>query len=179
MNSLPCNHPLRRMFSGLTEHAFLSVLGVAEPPLIDYLSELLARFIHNDTVFRLKDSDGHSIAEVPDMVREAESLPATGSTRREYHRHIGDFTLFWIGVFPEAIRRRKSGWSRDSFISYVAMGKRSYHIASTFEEEQYSEEAPVLRRLSADFEMCAYGLNQVRKEFDSLGLEGDGAKLIA
>ena len=24
--------------------------------------------------------------------------------RREVHRHIGDFTLFWTGVYPEALR---------------------------------------------------------------------------
>lgn len=179
MNSLPCEHPLRRMFNGLTEHAFISILGVTEPRLIDYVSELLARFLHNDSMYRLKDGDGRSISEVPEMVREAESLPASGSTRREYHRHIGDYTLFWIGIFPEAIRRKRSGWSRDSFVSYLAMGKRSYYIASTFEDEQYSAEAPVLRRLSDDFEMCAYGLNQVRKEFDTLGLEGDTGKLIS
>ena len=168
MTTLPVHHPLRRLFSGLTEHAFMSILGVTEPRLIDYLSELLARFLHSDAVYRLRDSAGKSISDVPEMIREAESLPATGSTRREYHRHIGDFTLFWIGIFPEAIRQRQTGWSRDTFISYVAMGKRSYYIASTFEEGRFAEEVPILRRLSSDFEMCAYGLNQVRKEFDTL-----------
>jgi hypothetical protein len=178
MNRIPCEHPLRRMFSGLTEHAFMSVLGVAEPPLIDYLSELLTRFLHNDTVYRLKDGQGQSLSEVPDMLREAESLPATGSTRREYHRHIGDFTLFWIGLFPEAIRMRQQGWSRDSFVSYMAIGKRSYLIASSFENEQFAHESAVLRRLSSEFEMCAVGLNQVRKEIDSLSIENEGGKLI-
>ena len=47
----PPEHPLRRMFAGLAEHAFFSHLGVADPPLIDYLSALLTRFIHNDAVF--------------------------------------------------------------------------------------------------------------------------------
>jgi hypothetical protein len=100
------------------------------------------------------------------MMMEAEALPAEGRTRREYHRHIGDFTLFWTGVFPEALNRMRSAMCKDHFIDYCAQGKRSYYIASTFEEEPYQEEAPVLRRLSEEFELCAYGLNQVRREWE-------------
>ena len=56
--------------------------------------------------------------------------------------------------------------SKDHFIDYCEQGKRSYFIASTFEDDPYREEAPVLRRLSEEFELCAYGLNQVRREWE-------------
>ena len=87
------------------------------------------------------------------MVIEAEGMPPAGRTRREVHRHIGDFTLFWTGVYPEAVSRLRSVLSRDFFIDYCEQGKRSYYIASTFEDDAYREEAPVLRRLSEDFEL--------------------------
>src|SRR5262249_48706413 len=106
------------------------------------------------------------LEEVAGMVLEAEALPAEGRTRREFHRHIGDFTLFWTGVYPEALRRLRSVLSKDHFIDYCEQGKRSYYIASTFEEEHYQVEAPVLRRLSQDFELCAFGLNRVRQEWE-------------
>src|SRR5262245_5108123 len=32
------DHPLRRLFAGLTEQTFMNVLGVADPGLVDYLS---------------------------------------------------------------------------------------------------------------------------------------------
>jgi hypothetical protein len=51
-------------------------------------------------------------------------------------------------------------------LDYLEQGKRSYYIASTFEDEPYQEEAPILRRLSEDFELCSVGLNQVRKEWE-------------
>ncbi len=82
------------------------------------------------------------------------------------HRHIGDFTLFWTGVYPEALQKLRSALSKDQLISYQEAGKRSYYIASTFEAEPYQEEAPVLRRLSAEFELCAYGLREVRREWE-------------
>jgi hypothetical protein len=160
------DHPLRRLFAGLTEQTFLSTLGMADPQLIDYLSLLLSRFIHVDGVFRLRNAHGRRLEEVADMMLEAEALPSQGRTRREAHRHIGDFTLFWTGVYPEALRRLRSVLRRDHFIDYCEQGKRSYYIASTFEDDLYRDEAPVLRRLSDQFELCAYGLNQVRREWE-------------
>jgi hypothetical protein len=160
-------HPLRRLFAGLTEQTFMNLLGVADPRLTDYLSGLLSRFTHIDAVYRLRNAQGRRLEEVADMMIEAEGLPAEGRTRREVHRHIGDFTLFWTGVYPEALRRLRSALSKDHFIDYCEQGKRSYYIASTFE----GDEAAVLRRLSDEFELCAYGLNQVRREWERTGPE--------
>jgi len=166
MWSPPPDHPLRRLFAGLTEHAFISTLGVADPPLTDYLSALLSRFIHFDAVYKLRGQAGRRLEEVLDMVLEAESMPPEGRTRREFHRHIGDFTLFWTGVYPEALKKLRSSLNRDHFVDYCEQGKRSYFIASTFEEDPFRDEAPVLRRLSTEFELCAYGLAEVRRQWE-------------
>src|SRR3954452_14288849 len=139
------DHPLRRLFAGLTEHTFVHTLGLADPRLTDYLSELLSRFIHLDAVYRLRNAKGRRLEEVAEMMIEAEQMPPEGRTRREVHRHIGDFTLFWTGLYPEALRRMRSVLSKDHFIDYCEQGKRSYYIASTFEEAPYQEQAPVLR----------------------------------
>jgi hypothetical protein len=160
------DHPIRRHFAGLTEQTFLSELGVGDPRLCDYLSEMLVRFLHIDALYRLRDTKGKRLEEVVDMMFEAESLPPEGRTRREVHRHIGDFTLFWTGVYPEALNRLRSILTKDHFVDYCEQGKRSYYIASTFEDGPYRDEAPVLRRLSERFELWAFGLGQVRKEWE-------------
>ena len=164
----PAEHPLRRLFAGLAEHAFFSHLGVADPPLIDYVSSLLARFVHNDEVYRLRGLSGRPLTELAEMVIEAERLPAGGTTRREYYRHIGDFALFWSGLYPEAVNRLQAGACKDHVVSFTRLGKRSYHIASTFEEDPFAEEAAVFRRLSEQFEVCAIGLREVRREWEEL-----------
>jgi hypothetical protein len=144
----------------------MEILGIGDPRLVDYLSTLLSRFIYMDAIYRLSSTQGRRLEEVADMMLEAESLPPEGRTRREVYRHIGDFTLFWTGVYPEALKRLRSVLRKDHFIDYCEQGKRSYYIASTFEQEPYQHEAPVLRRLSAEFELCAYGLNRVRREWE-------------
>ena len=164
----PAGHPLRRLFAGLTEHAFLATLGVADPPLIDYLSGLLSRFVHTDSVFRLRDESGRRLGELSLMVAEAGKLPPDGRTCREYHRHIGDFALFWTGLFPESIARMQSLPCRDHAVNFTTLGKRSYLIASSFEDATVRDEASVLRRLAREFELCAVGLREVRREWEDL-----------
>jgi hypothetical protein len=158
------------MLAGITEHAFLDELGIGDPHLVDYISDMLGRFIHMDEMYHLHDVKGRRLEEVAEMMMEAESLPPEGRTRREVYRHIGDFTLFWTGVYPEAVKRLRNAERKDHFIDYCEQGKRSYYIASTFEDdEKLKAEAPVLRRLSDEFMLCAYGLNQVRREWEKSG----------
>jgi hypothetical protein len=170
----PTDHPLRRLLAGLAEHAFEQALGMADPPLIDYISLLLARFVHVDAIYRLRDARGGRLGQVVDMLAEAQALPPEGRTAREFHRHIGDFTLFWTGLYPEAVQRLRSALCKDLFVDYCEQGKRAYYIASTFEDGPYRDEAPVLRRLSDQFELCAYGLSQVRKEWEAYHPDPDG-----
>lgn len=167
MHDTPDGHPLRRLFAGLAEHAFFSHLGVADPPLVDYLSGLLTRFVHYDEVHRLRNAAGRPITQLAEMVIEAEQLPPGGRTRREYYRHIGDFALFWTGVYPEALDRLRSRTCKDAMVSYTVQGKRGYLITSRLEEaEHHDEQADLFRRLSEQFELCAVGLRKVREELE-------------
>jgi hypothetical protein len=156
---------LRRFFAGLTEHIFEARLGVADPPLVDYLSCILLRFTHSDEFSRIRALDGRPIHEVADMMGEA--AQRIGSARREVHRHIGDLALFWTGVYPECLKRLQASDRKDFFIDYCTQGKRAYSIAATLESEPEND-APsdILERLSAQFEMCAFGLGEVRREWE-------------
>jgi hypothetical protein len=156
---------LKRFFAGLTEQTFEVQLGVADPPLVDYLTDLLIRFIRNEQVYRVRALNGRPVCEVADMIAEAQQR--IGDARREVHRHIGDFTLFWTGLYPEAVREMRGPQRKDYFIDYCQQGKRAYHIAATIDTE-HEEQAPrdVLERLSRQFEMCAYGLREVRREWE-------------
>jgi hypothetical protein len=156
---------LDRFFSGLTEYVFQTHLGVVDPPLVDYVSGLLVRFVRVDAIHRIRNLGGRPVTEVTELVVEANER--LGSARRAVHRHIGDFTLFWAGVYPEALRELQSPMKRDHFVDYCAQGKRAYLIASTIATDD-DKEAPaeILERLSLGFEMCAYGLREVRREWE-------------
>lgn len=151
--------PLFRYFAGLAENTFQVRLGVVDPPLLDYLSDLLVRFVRSDAVHRIRSVTGRPLLSVGEMANEAEER--LGTAKREIHRHIGDFTLFWAGVYPEALRR-----ASDRFEDYCTHGKRSYHIASLIETADDAPPSLVLQRLSEQFELCAFGLREVRREWE-------------
>lgn len=157
---------LKSLFAALTEQTFAIDLGVADPPLVDYLSDMLVRFVRIDAIFSIRDVVGRRLEEVADMLCEADQRE--GRPQRELHRHIGDFTLFWTGVYPEALRRLRTADRKDALLDYQSQGKRSYFIASTFDSDEYRAEAAVLRRLSQEFELCSQGLARVRHEWGRL-----------
>lgn len=164
---IPESHPLSRMFQGLAEHAFVAELGVADPALVSYVADLLARFVPSTELWRLRGRDGRRLDQVALMVAEAESSHDE-SRRRDCHRHVGDYTLFWTGVYPEALNSRQARRSIDCLIDYQRQGKRSYYLVSTYEGD--AKHSDLFRRLSDEFEICAIGLSKVRKEWERAAL---------
>lgn len=154
---------LQGFFAGLTEYTFHTRLGVADPRLVEYVATLLVRFLHCDAVYKVRNPLGRRLVEVAEMLSEAEAR--VGGPRREVYRHIGDFTLFWAGLYPDALKKFQAPSRKDHFVDYCREGKRSYFIASTLPTED-DEENDVLERLSQEFELCVYGLNEVRREWE-------------
>lgn len=155
---------VERYFAGLAENTFHSKLGVVDPPLIDYLTNLLIRSIRNDAVHRVRSVTGRPLLTVQEMVQEAAAR--LGDAQREIHRHIGDFTLFWAGLYPEALRGAESRVI-DPFETYCSYGKRSYHIASTMSLPDNDPPAEILERLSERYELCCYGLREIRRQWET------------
>jgi hypothetical protein len=169
-----------RFFSGVTEYAFESELGVADPPLIDYISELLVRFLRSDDLFALRSVRGERLTKVSDMLAEASAR--RGPAKRQVHRHIGDFTLFWTGVYPEIADRMRRTGGADALLDYRELGKRNYLVAAQIPVagqlpvNGHKAPADVLERLSDQFEICVAGLKEVRRIWE--GHEGEGSGLI-
>lgn len=169
------HHPLRKLFSGLVEHAFGVEVGVCDPRLTDYLVRLLIEFIHVDRLYKLHDVQGRRLESIAAMlsVAQDQTEAADGSAARDIHRHIGDFALFWTGVFPEGVRRHgAAGVNPDHLVDYVGRGKESYYIASEMFREDSDPPGSLFRRLSAEFEVCAHGLGLVRRRWERQEFDG-------
>ena len=166
-------------FRGLAEHALHGTLGVVDPPLVDYVSTLLVRFIRNDHLRPLPGGKAEAGDQLVKMLaafgprpqdRDAEpAAAAAGGADRPppiwpgvSYRHIGDYTLFWTGLYPEALRRRGLGSRGGCLEEYRAAGKHAYWIASTCAPASTAERS-LLERLSRDYDTCAEGLAEIRR----------------
>lgn len=160
----PASKTLERFFRGFAEYIFHSRLGVADTELVSYVGELLIRFTKTDSMHRIRQLNGRPAVEVVGMLAEAQQR--VGIAKREVHRHIGDFTLFWIGLYPESLRDRAE--AGDQFSSYCQHGKLAYEIASEIEADSENlTSSALLKRISDQFEMCAYGLREVRRQWEA------------
>jgi hypothetical protein len=170
---IPQEHPLSRLFAGLTHRNFVVHLGWPDTEVIEYLTEVLVDFVHVDRLYRIRDARGRRVEEVAELLAEGDLLHRADSFERErtVHKHIGDYTLFMTGVFPEFVRRLHTSRllvSPDAFLNYVQVGKRSYRIVSEFATSSSENTGPLFRKLSENFELCVYGLGYVRADLDRL-----------
>ncbi len=160
MMQIPQENPLRSYFvdavSRTTEH-------VPGTRLHSYLVDLLLRFTHFDSVYAVHDAEGRRVKSISEMIKEGDiTLKAQSFNReREVHRHIGDYLLFWTGVFPDQWEAQRA--PSDALIDPIAQGGYSYYVVSTFEHGKFCEEAPTFRILSERFGDLQRCLRSVRQ----------------
>ena len=170
---VPLQHPLRQLFEALTEKSFTEHLGWADSNVTDYLSNLLVEFTHTDRLYKIRNQQNRPVDTVADLLFESEVLLEAQSMDRErdVHQHIGDFTLFMAGLFPEYLRRLKSAgliYHKDFLVDYVKTGKRSYGIVADIGRDDAEADPPLFRKLSENFELCVTGLGFVRSDLDRM-----------
>lgn len=161
-------NPLRAYFLEVLHDSFDRKLGVPEPEDLEiYLAEMLTRFTHEERIFALRDAYGRRVTSLAEMLAEGDvRLNADSFDReREVHRHVGDFLLFWSGLFPEFLESVGASAS-DGLLDAVRQGSESYYIVSSFNHAPYDREAPMFLRLSQEFEACRLGLGLVRASFE-------------
>ncbi len=171
-------HPLRAYFDDALHESLETRMGLNDGQDVhEYLVAMLIRFLHNDGIYDIRNAHGRRVESVAEMVVEGDvRLNADSFDReREVHKHIGDFLLFWSGVFPEFLQFLKSPTQKDAMVDVVEQGRFSYHVVSTFEHPPYREEAETFKKLSARFVEYQYGLRLVRSSFDGFAQQVDWA----
>ncbi len=171
---IPSGHPLARMLAGLTERNFTVHLGWRDVEVIGYVTHVLMDFVDIERMYKIRDARGRRVEEVAEMLAEGDVMHRASSIERErdVHKHIGDYTLFMTGLFPEFLRRQRTSrpvMSADAFLDFVRVGKRSYRIVSELGQSGHEEAGPLFRKLSENFELCVFGLGYVRADLDRLG----------
>ena len=167
---IPLEHSLRQLFHAVVTDCYDSQLGLRDAEISSYVADLLTEFCRAERIYRVRDAAGNPVREVGEMLVAADPVHGTAASfgqEREIRKHIGDYTLFFTGMYPESMNL----WGktrRESFFEMVQTGKESYYIVSKFDLCEYKEEAEFFGRLSGSFEACIYGLNLVRGELDRL-----------
>lgn len=165
---IPESHPLRHFFTELVSEHFENSLGLKDGEVTDYVAAMLADFCETEQLYKIRGADGQPLHDVGKMLLESNPIYGEAPSfdrEREVRKHIGDYTLFFTGMFPESINHFRLRRQRlENFVDLVRAGKESYYIVSKFDVWEYAKAAPLFAKLSEKFEECVYGLNQVKND---------------
>ena len=166
------SHPLQALFQDLVSRHYAEEIGIRDPQIIAYVSHLLSEFCDAEQLFKIRNSYNRQIADVGEMLIESDPVygPAPSFDReRQVRKHIGDYTLFFTGMFPESINHFQLRRQRlENLVDWIKAGKESYYIVSKFEHFEYAKVAPLFATLAQNFEQCVYGLHMVKNELEDM-----------
>jgi len=167
---IPETHPLEKLFVELVGRHYAQEIGIRDPEVVGYVAHLLTEFCDAEQMMKVRNVNGRALTDVGEMLLESDPIygPAPSFDReRQVRKHIGDYTLFLAGMFPESINHHRLRRQRlEGFVEWVKAGKESYYIVSKFEHFEYAKVAPLFAQLSQKFEACVYGLNLVKNELE-------------
>jgi len=140
-------------------HALLAA-GIDDRPLADYLAALLLEFGRAERSTRpraVDDQTYHYLAEiVHDLAEEA-------SAERRFHLqvHLGNYSLWLAGLFPDfiAVRRRRRGGPDLPY--YDALGRQGYGAAAQHSLAERYGVAEIYRAAAERFPAVRHALNRM------------------
>ncbi len=153
---------LRRFF----EHAMRATfrdLALHDETASAYLADLLARFARTEALYR-EGVTVRRLETVVDMLLEVQGAWGEGVGFRPEHevdvrRHIGDYTLFMTGVFPDRVERVASrGY-------YITEGKRAYRFVWEHDRAAGRAAGMTYHTLAERFEHFAGALDYARRVY--------------
>jgi hypothetical protein len=169
---IPESHPLQDLFQELVGRHYAEEIGIRDQQVVAYVSHLLAEFCETEQLFKIRDAASRQISDLGEMMLESDPVygPAPSFDReRQVRKHIGDYVLFFTGMFPESINHFRLRRSRlENLLDWVKAGKESYYIVSKFEHFEYAKVAPLFANLAENFEGCVYGLNMVKNDLEEM-----------
>ena len=169
---IPESHPLQTLFVEMVGRHYAQEIGIRDPEIVAYVAHLLTEFCEVEQLLKIQNANGRSLTDVGEMLLESDPIygPAPSFDReRQVRKHIGDYTLFFTGMFPESINHLRLRKARlENFVDWMKAGKESYFVVSKFQDFEYTKVAPLFARLSTHFEQCVYGLNLVKNELQEM-----------
>src|SRR5689334_7323603 len=90
------DHHIRAFFQQLTERG-MGQLKLHDPDTIQYITNLLTEFVQIENLYRFKDESGRRLERLFEMLTQCSS-EMSPSVRRDCYKHLGDLTLFNLGL---------------------------------------------------------------------------------
>jgi hypothetical protein len=141
--------------------------GVEERGVADYVAEVLAEFAQSERARCVVPGHLNSLDYFFEMLSALNA--ADDRTSFFIRAHIGNFSLFFSGVFPDRIRFRAEVRGFPGVKYYESLGRTHFAAASDHRLAQKYEVAEIYNTLSERFETTRRALNDIADRLFSIG----------
>ena len=124
----PLTAPSAPLFLYVTLRHTLRDCGIQDPRLADYLGAMLLEFGHHDRAYRVAPHDDDTRRYLVDIVTELSG--AEGRRAFLLCVHLGNFSLWLSGIFPDYITAQNTRKGAPGFAYYDELGARGFRLAA-------------------------------------------------
>ena len=151
--------PSPELFVCVAVRETLRRVGVTDSRLSNYVAALLHEFGLRDRAYRISPHDDQVYRYVADIIADIDQ--ESGKRRFMLQAHLGNFTLWLSGVFPDRIAHRKHRMGGPDVDYYEAMGTRGFRQAASHHLAHDLDVADVYERAADSFPALRIGLNRL------------------
>jgi hypothetical protein len=154
--------PPSLVFYVLVRHALLEG-GIGSRDTADYVASMVLAFARSTRVHRVSEGSHEEYRYLVDMVAKIADAPPREAFM--LRKHLGDFSLWLSGLYPDFIQRRVQRRGAPPIRYYEAMGASGYDMASASPEARALDLDDVLSEVSTHFAGVRVALNRVSDRY--------------
>lgn len=141
--------------------------GIDDRAVADYVAELLAEFSRTQRMRSALPGQNEPCEYLFEMLAALQK--ADDRTNFTIRAHVGNYSLFLTGVFPDRVRFRAESRGFPDLSYYERLGRTSFRVASDHRLARRCELADVYATLSDRFRETRLALNDISERLFTLG----------
>src|SRR5689334_14439655 len=153
--------PSAPLFAYVAVRHTLRAAGVDDRALADYLAALLLEFGDHDRNSRLRRTDDATYRYLVDMVADLAEHGDAGERGFLLRAHIGNYSLWLAGLFPDYIAARRSRRCGPDLPYYDELGREGYRLAAEHRLAARFGIAPIYRAAAERFPTLRVAFNRL------------------
>src|SRR2546422_7069623 len=153
--------PSPALFAYVAVRHTLRAAGIDDRELADYLAALLLEFGDHDRHIRLGTTAAQTYRSLVDVVAELADLDGAGERAFLLHAHLGNYSLWLAGLFPDYVAARRSRAGGPDLPYYDELGRQGYRLASEHRLAERFGVASIYRAAAARFPALRQAFNRL------------------
>ncbi len=165
-------------FRAHVEHVFTD-FGCADTGIVDYASDLCSGFVRTEDAFNEKTPSGQTVWSITQLASLADASASDPEKCYLRSKNVGDVILFFNGFYPDGLKKFYDR-THEQLLDYKELAVTYFRRAARASSDLAFElecglrspsagerivPAPVLKRVSDNFDFMSYCLHEVSGSF--------------